>query len=71
MLHNNIDNKWTLVQVMAWCCEQQAITQAWPRSLSPYAIIRSPTMSLDELWHMNACTFTFGGGEPLFGQPVS
>ena len=37
---NLTDNKWALVQVMAWC--RQAIShylsQCWPRAMSPYGV---------------------------------
>ena len=34
--------KSTLVQVMAWCCQAPShyLSQCWPRSLSPYGVIR-------------------------------
>ena len=34
------DDKSTLVQVMAWCCQATSdyLSQCWPRSLSPYGI---------------------------------
>ena len=34
------DYKWTLLQVMAWCCQatNHYLSQCWPRSLSPYDI---------------------------------
>ena len=37
-----IDGKATLVQVMAWCRQATShyLSQCWPRSLSPYGIIR-------------------------------
>ena len=37
-----IDNKSTLVQVMAWCCQatSQYLSQCWHGSLTPYGIIR-------------------------------
>ena len=35
-------NQSTLVQVMAWCCQAAShyLSQCWPRSLSPYGVIR-------------------------------
>ena len=38
-----IDDKSTLVQVMAWCRQATShyLSQCWPRSLSPYGITRS------------------------------
>ena len=36
-----IDGKSTLVQVMAWCRQaSHYLSQCWPRSLSPYGVIR-------------------------------
>ena len=36
------DDKSTLVQVMAWCHQatSQYLSQCWPRSMSPYGVIR-------------------------------
>ena len=36
------DDKSTLVQVMAWCCQATShyLSQCWPRSLSPYGVTR-------------------------------
>ena len=36
------DDKSTLVQVMAWCCQATShyLNQCWPRSLPPYGITR-------------------------------
>ena len=36
------EDKSTLVQVMAWCCQATShyLSQRWPRSLSPYGVIR-------------------------------
>ena len=36
------DDKSTLVQVMAWCRQEKShyLSQCWPRSLSPYGVIR-------------------------------
>ena len=36
------DDKSTLVQVMAWCCQATShyLSQCWPRSLSPYRVTR-------------------------------
>ena len=38
-----IDDQSTLAQVMAWCHQATShyLSQCWPRSLSPYGIIRS------------------------------
>ena len=38
----NITDKSTLVQVMAWCCQAASyyLSQCWPRSMSPYGVIR-------------------------------
>ena len=40
------DDKSTLVQVMAWC-RQATSSQCWPRTLSPYGIIRPQWVKLD------------------------
>ena len=34
--------KWTLLQVMAWCRQatNHYLSQCWPRSMSPYGVIR-------------------------------
>ena len=39
---NTFDKKLTFVQVMAWCCQATShyFNQCWPRSKSPYGIIR-------------------------------
>ena len=36
------DDKSTLVQVMAWCCQATShyLSQCWPRSMSPYGVTR-------------------------------
>ena len=36
------DDKSTLVQVMAWCCQATShyLNQCWPRSISPYGVTR-------------------------------
>ena len=36
------DDKSTLVQVMAWCCQATShyLSQCWPRSVSPYGVTR-------------------------------
>ena len=36
------DNKSTLVQVMAWCCQATShyLSQCWPSSMSPYGVTR-------------------------------
>ena len=36
------DDKSTLVQVLAWCCQATSycLSQCWPRSLSPYGVTR-------------------------------
>ena len=42
MLQNISDDKTTLVQVMAWCRQATSyyLNQFWPRSMSPYGVIR-------------------------------
>ena len=50
------DGKSTLVQVMAWCRQatRHYLSQCWPRSLSPYGVIRpqwvNPLRPNDTLW---------------------
>ena len=43
MPQNTFDDKSTLVQVMAWCCQATShyLSQWWPRLLSPYGATRS------------------------------
>ena len=38
MLQNIFDDKWTLVQIMAWCCQATShyLIQYWPKSMLPY-----------------------------------
>ena len=37
------DEKSTLVQVMAWCCQAPSLmSQCWPRFISPYGVTRPP-----------------------------
>ena len=42
MPQNVTDDKSTLVQVMAWCRQATShyLSQCWPRSMSPYGVIR-------------------------------
>ena len=42
MPQNITDDKAALVQVMAWCCQATShyLSQCWPRSISPYGVIR-------------------------------
>ena len=46
------DEKSTLVQVMAWCRQATThyLSQCWPRSVSPYAVIRPPTFKKMHIW---------------------
>ena len=48
----NIDDKSTLVQVMAWCHQATShyLSQCWPRSLSPYGIPRPQWVNLKWIW---------------------
>ena len=50
MSHDLIDDKSTLVEVMAWCHQATShyLSQCWPRSLSPYGVTRPQ-------W-VNSCT---------------
>ena len=49
MPQNLTDEKSTLVQVMAWCCQATShyLNQCWPRSVSPYGITRPPGSGCD------------------------
>ena len=42
------DDKSTLVQVMAWCCQATShyLSQCWPRSLLPYGVTRPQWVNL-------------------------
>ena len=42
------DDKSTLVQVMAWCCQATShyLSQCWPRSLLPYGVTRPHWINL-------------------------
>ena len=42
MLQDFIDDKSTLVQVVAWCrqAKNHYLSQCWPRSISPYGVAR-------------------------------
>ena len=42
------DDKSTLFQVMAWCCQASShyLNQCWPRSLSPYGVTRPQWVKL-------------------------
>ena len=42
MIENLTNDKSTFVHVMAWCCQATShyLSQYWPRSMSPYGIIR-------------------------------
>ena len=46
------DDRSTLVQVMAWCCQATShyLSQCWPRSLSPYGVIRPQWVGLSLMW---------------------
>ena len=48
------DDKSSLVQVMAWCCQATShyLNQCWPSSLSPYSIIRPQWIKLVQT-HIN------------------
>ena len=47
------DGKPTLVQVMAWCRQATShnLSQCWPRSLSPYGVIRPQWFNMANLVH--------------------
>ena len=44
------EHKSTLVQVMAWCCQATShyLSQCWPRSVSPYGVIRPQWVKLSD-----------------------
>ena len=44
MPQNRTNNKLTLVQAMAWCCQATShyLSWCWPRFMSPYGITRPP-----------------------------
>ena len=46
---DSTDDKSTLVQVMAWCCQATChyLNQCWPRSLTPYGITRPQWVNFD------------------------
>ena len=48
------DDKSTLVQVMAWCCQTRShyLSQCWPRSLSPHGNTRP--LCVNSLWASDA-----------------
>ena len=52
MLLDLTDDKSTLVQVMAWCHQATShyLSQCWPRSMSPYGVIRPQRVNLLTLW---------------------
>ena len=45
---DHTDDKSTLVQVMAWCCQATSnyLSQCWPRCLSPYGVTRPQWVNL-------------------------
>ena len=47
------DDKSTLVKVMAWCRQATShyLSQCWPRSMSPYGVIRPQWVNIS--WHWN------------------
>ena len=57
------DGKSTLVQVMAWCRQATShyLSQCWPRSLSPYGVIRPHWVNRDKLcWMIHNTTHLTG-----------
>ena len=46
------DDKSTLVQVMAWCCQAAShyLSQCWPRSMSPYGVTRPQWVKYCMCW---------------------
>ena len=49
MPRNITDDKSTLIQVMAWCHQATShyLSQCWPRSMSPYGVIRPQLVNLN------------------------
>ena len=47
MLLDLTDDKSTLVQVIAWCCQatSQYLSQCWPRFMSPYGVTRQHVLT--------------------------
>ena len=66
------DDKSTLVQVMAWCCQATShyLNLCWPRSMSPYGVARPQWVKsqqwssnqIELLWHSSGlfCHCAFG-----------
>ena len=54
MQQNSTDDEWTLVQVIAWCCQatSHCRSQCWPRSVSPYGVTR-PKWVNAKFWNRN------------------
>ena len=54
MSQNFTNEKWTLVEVMAWChhVTSRHLNQCWPRSLSPYGIIRPQWVTAEVNYNM-------------------
>ena len=52
-------DQWTLVQVMAWCCQATSHyrSQCWPRSISPYSITRSQWVKTSNYVDQFTCPF--------------
>ena len=60
MQQNLIDEKSTLVQVMAWCSQERNhyLSRCWPRSLSPYGITKPQWVKIipQASQHFEGCT---------------
>ena len=56
---NLTDDKSTLVQVMAWCCQARShyLSQCWPRSLSPYGFTRSQWVKIRNFFCLSISIF--------------
>ena len=63
------DDKSTLVQVMAWCCQATShyLSQCWPRSLSTYGITKPQWVKLS-IWYTTFELYPAGLGSNTFYQ---
>ena len=68
MAQNTIDDKSTLVLVMAWCHQATShyLSQCWPRSMSPYGVTRPHRVkAMHDLWNMYCLYFQENENEIL------
>ena len=64
------DDKSTLVQVMAWCHQATShyLSQCWPRSMSPYGVVRPQWVKFYascevSIWTMKTCNSRYSASE--------